>query len=96
MLMARLSLGKLLYSKWTAVQPTGSEKHFVVISQGGKKSQQPGQVTLQAVLTRRAYTLDWRDLTDEQHWRQGWHEVAAPDHVRAPRAPFSTCEAFTI
>ena len=94
--MARLSLGKLLHSKWTSVQPTGNEKHFVVISQGGKKPRQPGQVTLQAVLTRRAYTLDWRDLTDEQHWRQGWHEVAAPDHIRAPRAQFPTCEAFTI
>lgn len=70
----RLQPRKLLLSKWTAVVPQQRERHFLVT--GVVEPQQPGQpveqVHLQAVLTRRTRTLDWRELTDPAVWRQGW------------------------
>ena len=78
----RVSPNKLLQSKWTAVQPREREKHFVVIRLVG-----PGElpmaapspaaardlrVLLQAVYSKRTWTLPWRELTEPSRWRRGW------------------------
>ena len=70
----RLNPRKLLLSKWTAVVPQQREKHFMVVRL--IEPAQPGgpveDIELEAVLSRRSQTLPWRELTNTQHWRQGW------------------------
>jgi tryptophan-rich hypothetical protein len=69
-----LSPKKLLLSKWTAVAPTGKEKHFVVTRV--VEPVPPGEcvqwVEIEAVHSRRSSVIRWRDLTDPNQWRRGW------------------------
>lgn len=71
--MIRLNPSKLLHTQWTATQPREGEKHFIVMHVAGKKAHAGRQVTMQAVLTGHTFAIDWRDLSDEQRWRQGWN-----------------------
>lgn len=70
----RLQPAKLLHSKWTAVTPLHREKHFIVTAL--IEAEPPGApmdlVTMEAVLTRRSFTLRWRELNDSTRWLQGW------------------------
>lgn len=70
----RISAGKLLSSKWTAVAPTHREKHFVVVRviEPEPPSVRIEQVELEAVHSRRTIVLPWRELKDATQWRQGW------------------------
>lgn len=65
---------KLLLSKWTAATPHNKEKHFIVTNliQPELPAIQVEHVELEAVYSRRAFTLAWRELTDESQWLQGW------------------------
>jgi len=72
--VTKISLKKLLNSKWTAVTPSHKEKHFMVI--GLIAPELPTTVVslveLEAVYTKRKYTLAWQVLADEALWSQGW------------------------
>ena len=72
--VTKISLKKLLNSKWTAVTPSHKEKHFMVI--GLIAPELPTTVVslveLEAVYTKRKYTLAWQVLADEALWVQGW------------------------
>jgi tryptophan-rich hypothetical protein len=72
--LRRLNPAKLLLSKWTAVTPRHREKHFLVTKVIEPTT--PGQVCefveLQAVVSRRARTIRWRDLQNGSAWIQGW------------------------
>ena len=65
---------KLLLSKWTAVTPVNKEKHFMVIKvidpeiEGGAVE----QVVIEAVMSKRQKTIQWRSLIDGLEWKQGW------------------------
>jgi tryptophan-rich hypothetical protein len=65
---------KLLLSKWTAVNPQAKEKHFLVTKV--IDPEQPKHliqlVEVEAVLTRRSFTMRWAELTDATKWVQGW------------------------
>ena len=65
---------KLLLSKWTAVKPQEKEKHFLVTKV--IDPEQPKHlielVVVEAVLTKRSFTMRWEDLTDTTKWVQGW------------------------
>jgi tryptophan-rich hypothetical protein len=65
---------KLLLSKWTAVQPQGRDKHFLVSSV--VLPEVPGAavewVEIEAVHSRRARRIRWRELRNAAQWRQGW------------------------
>jgi hypothetical protein len=73
---------KLLLSKWTATQPQGRDKHFLVVKllleepvAGEPARPQPmplAFVDLEAVMSRRVQRLPWRALKDSAQWRQGW------------------------
>ncbi|MEJ2793986.1 TIGR02450 family Trp-rich protein [Iodobacter sp. LRB] len=65
---------KLLNSKWTAVAPQQREKHFLVVKVefDPADEQKVTQVTLEAVLSKRHFTLLWSALADETQWRAGW------------------------
>ncbi len=69
-----LSPKKLLLTKWTAVAPRHKEKHFVVIRviEPDPPDVRIDQVELEAVHSKRAFVLHWRELTDASQWRQGW------------------------
>jgi len=70
----RLNPRKLLLSKWTAAIPRDREKHFIVVElvEPEAEGAAPQQLVLEAVRSRRRQTLDWRDLTDDTRWLQGW------------------------
>ena len=65
---------KLFLSKWTAVNPREKEKHFLVTKV--IDPEQPKHliefVKVEAVLTRRSFTMRWEELTDATKWLQGW------------------------
>lgn len=70
----RLSPKKLLLSKWTAANPRNKEMHFLVTKVIRAKPHITAieSIELEAVLTRRIYTLPWRTLNDSSQWLQGW------------------------
>lgn len=70
----QLNPKKMLLSKWTAVAPCDREKHFLVtrVINPEAASHHIELVELEAVLTKRSFTLLWSELTDKQKWRQGW------------------------
>ena len=65
---------KLLLSKWTAVKPLGRDKHFLVAKV--VLPDEPGAavewVEIEAVMSKAARRIAWRDLRDAAQWRQGW------------------------
>ena len=65
---------KLANSKWTAVLPQQREKHFVVVAVevDAEDAQLIKQVTLEAVLSKRHFTLHWSALADTSQWQPGW------------------------
>jgi tryptophan-rich hypothetical protein len=69
-----LSPKKLLLSKWTTVSPTDKEKHFVVtrVVEPDPPAVRVEWVVIEAIHSRRASMLRWRDLTEGKRWRQGW------------------------
>lgn len=71
----RINPQKLLLSPWTAVTPRQREKHFTVVELVVPELPETliEQVIIEAVMTRRRATIDWRQLQDESLWRQGWH-----------------------
>lgn len=67
-----LNPGKLLNSKWTAVQPVKKEKHFLVTEVQTDEEDVPQTCTLEAVYSGVERMLDWRELKDATKWLQGW------------------------
>jgi len=69
-----LSPKKLLHTKWTAVEPRNREKHFLVTRVF--EPELPGSplvsVEIEAVHSKRAQIIGWRELTDVARWRRGW------------------------
>lgn len=68
----RLTPRKLLLSKWTAAKPQNREKHFLVTELFSDEDGNVLQIELQAVLSKRAWRLDWRELQDAEQWLMGW------------------------
>jgi len=70
----RLDPKKLLLSKWTAVVPRGKELHFLVskVIEPDPPGAKIESVEIEAVHSRRVFTLPWRELKDRSQWRQGW------------------------
>jgi len=63
---------KLIHSKWTAANPLGKAKHFMVTE---VEFDQDGLVTnclVEAVISKRAISVQWRELKNRKHWLQGW------------------------
>lgn len=70
----QLNPQKLLKSKWTAVNPQEKEKHFLVtkVIDPEKPKHLIESVVMEAVLTRRSFTMRWEELADATKWVQGW------------------------
>jgi tryptophan-rich hypothetical protein len=70
--MNRLNPKKLLNSKWTAINPSNKEKHFLVTE---VEFDEDGVIFLclfEALMTRRSTTIDWRTLKNSDQWMNGW------------------------
>jgi len=71
---SQLNPRKLLHSKWTAVEPRNKEKHFLVTQIIDPEP--PGSpvvsIQLEAVHSKRARVIPWRELMDAMRWTRGW------------------------
>jgi tryptophan-rich hypothetical protein len=69
-----LSPKKLLHTKWTAVVPRNKEKHFLVtkVIEPVPPDSPVVSVEIEAVHSRRARIIAWRDLKNASQWRRGW------------------------
>ena len=63
---------KLLLSKWTAVEPKGKERHFIVSDLIKNEAEVIIACKLEAVINERVYEIDWKVLKVKQHWLMGW------------------------
>jgi tryptophan-rich hypothetical protein len=63
---------KLLNSKWTAVNPTHKEKHFIVTEMEFDEEGEVIYCLLEAVISKHSESIDWKSLTDNETWLQGW------------------------
>lgn len=71
--MNRLSPKKLKNSKWTSLNVSMRQKHFIVSK---VEYDDEGNVILceiEAVIDKQTYHIDWCDLKDNTHWKMGWH-----------------------
>jgi hypothetical protein len=72
--MNSLNPKKLLLSKWTAVTPVAKQKHFLVIRviQPELPNAPIEWVEIEAAFSKAVQTIQWRDLRNDEVWRQGW------------------------
>lgn len=65
---------KLLLTKWTALNPTSKNKHFLVskVIVPEPPAVAIESVELEAVYSKAVTRIDWCELRDEKRWRQGW------------------------
>ena len=70
--MNALNPKKLLNSKWTAVKPVNGEKHHLVTEVEFDEDGRVVHCLIEAVMTRRSRTIDWRSLRDSARWLGGW------------------------
>ena len=68
----QITPGKLLLSKWTAVQTSNKEKHFLVTRLIRDERETVVDSILEAVINHREYELDWHALKDASSWLPGW------------------------
>lgn len=70
--MNQINPKKLLNSKWTAVQPTNKEKHFIVTEVEFDEEGLVVACSIEAVMSKRLSPINWRDLKNDSHWSLGW------------------------
>jgi tryptophan-rich hypothetical protein len=72
--MNPLNPKKLLLTKWTAVTPIGKQKHFLVsrVIQPEQPADPIESVEIEAIFSKATQIIPWRNLQDEEVWRQGW------------------------
>ena len=70
--MNQINPAKLRHSKWTAVAPLNREKHFLVTEVEYNEDDSVLSCTLEAVLSKNEYLIDWTELKDVSKWRYGW------------------------
>mgnify|MGYP001813795689 CR=1 FL=1 len=63
---------KLLNSKWTAVEPTNKEKHFMVTEVEFDEEGAVTSCSIEAIISKRSIPIQWQDLQDTSHWVHGW------------------------
>ncbi len=70
--MNRINPRKLLRSKWTAVNVERKERHFIVSEIDFDDEGIVIFCSIEAVLSKRCVSIDWRELKDESRWLHGW------------------------
>lgn len=70
--MNRINPRKLLGSKWTAVNPTNKEKHFLVSEIEFDEEGAVIACFIEAVMSHRQAPIEWQELQDTSRWLHGW------------------------
>ena len=70
--MNNISHKKLLNSKWTAVYPVNKEKHFIVKKVILDEQDNIIHCLIEAVISKRVASIDWKELKNQDSWIQGW------------------------
>ena len=70
--MNKVSPKSLLHSKWTRVEVENKEKHFIITKVNVDEEQRISECVIEAVISNNEYAINWRDLKDNQCWKQGW------------------------
>ena len=70
--MNSINPGKLLNSKWTAINPAKKEKHFIVTEVEFNEEGEVLHCLIEAVISKRAVPIQWQDLKDTDKWLHGW------------------------
>ena len=70
--MIQINPSKLLHSKWTAVNPENKEKHFIVTRLIRNDLDEVHLCEIEAVINKKIYIIDWKELKQSNSWRQGW------------------------
>ena len=70
--MNKINPAKLLNSKWTAVNPTNKEKHFLVTEVEFNEEKSVISCSIEAVMSKRVIPINWLNLKDKNTWLQGW------------------------
>jgi tryptophan-rich hypothetical protein len=68
----RINPKKLINSKWTAVKPAQKEKHFIVTDVEVDDDGLVISCLIEAVISRRAFPIQWPELKNQDQWIQGW------------------------
>jgi tryptophan-rich hypothetical protein len=68
----RVSPKTLLHSKWTKVNIVNKEKHFVITEVKFNEDQEVIDCIIEAVMTKNASSMNWRDLKIKEEWLIGW------------------------
>ena len=72
MLVNKIHPKKLINSKWTAVNPTNKEKHFLVTEMEFDEDGIAISCSIEAVMSKRIIAIQWQDLKDANIWAHGW------------------------
>jgi len=61
-------------TQWTAVTPVAKQRHFLVsrVIEPELPTDPIEMVEIEAVFSKAVREIAWRDLQDEEVWRQGW------------------------
>ena len=72
--MNPLNPKKLLLTKWTAVTPLAKQKHFLVsrVIKPELPTDPIEWVEIESVFSKATQRISWRDLQNDDVWRQGW------------------------
>jgi len=70
--MNNISPKALMQSKWTKVDVTNKEKHFIVTVVKFDEQQKVVECIVEALMTKRTYSINWRDLKQSSIWLIGW------------------------
>jgi tryptophan-rich hypothetical protein len=72
--MNPLNPKKLLLTKWTAVTPLAKQKHFLVsrVIKPELPTDPIEWVEIESVFSKATQLISWRDLQNDDVWRQGW------------------------
>ena len=70
--MNKINPKVLLHSKWTKVEITNKEKHFIVTKVTFDEAQKVIECVIESAMTKNEYGINWRDLKDTSKWRMGW------------------------
>jgi len=62
----------LLGSKWTATAPSNKEKHFIVSEVEFDEEDLVVSCCIEAVMSKRAITINWHQLKNDSNWLHGW------------------------
>ena len=71
--MNRINPDKLLLSKWTAVKPRQKERHFIVTKLIRAENEEIIACELEAVINKKLYAMDWKELKHSSCWLISWH-----------------------